>query len=297
MRIAFIMLLALFWTRPVEAEQARVTIQSERAFGYFVGDLVHARVEIITPAEANLWASSLPRPGPLGVSLDLRDVSVQVRTEGANKSWDIDLVYQNFYVALDVRNIEIPAFDLRFGDETVTVPAWSVGVAPLREIAPAKQERPEDYLRPDAPMAFAEETQPKRLALAFAAFSSLLLAAVARDRAWPPFRKRRARIFNALARRLAAETRAATGANAIRQAFQCVHRTIDLANGGSLLAEDVPVFLLRRPEFASLKPSFDRFFSSSRGVFFSTEGEPVADYSLAELLDFAKALARRERAQ
>jgi len=295
MRIALIMLLALFCATPVEAEQARVTIHSERPFGYFAGDLIHARVEIITPPEANLSASSLPRPGPLGVSLDLRAASLHVRIEGANKRWDVDLVYQNFYVALDVRQIEIPAFDLRFGEESVTVPAWSVGVAPLREIAPAKPERPEDYLRPDPPMVFVEETQPQRRALAFAALSTLLLAAVARDRAWPPFRKRRARIFNALARTLASQTRA--DASVLPQAFRSMHRAIDLANGASLLAEDVPAFLSRRPEFASLEPSFDRFFSASRGAFFSQEGEPVADYSFAELLDLAKALARQERAQ
>lgn len=293
MRGALLTILSLIWTFPAGGGDLQVTIHSARPFGYFVGDLIRARVEITGPAGAVLAASSLPRPGPLNVSLDLKDVVVHTTAIGVDRRWDIDLVYQNFYVALDARNIEIPAFDLRFGNETITVPAWSVGVAPLREIAPAKKERPEDDLRPDAPMVYAEETRPKRLAFAFAAFTLLALAAVARDRAWPPFQKRRARIFNALARELAAQARG--DVSALPRAMQSVHRAIDLANGGSLLGEDVAAFLARRPEFASLKPSFDRFFSASRNAFFS---EGAGDgYGFGELLDFARALARQERAQ
>ncbi|KAF2989947.1 nonribosomal peptide synthetase MxaA [Methylocystis sp. MJC1] len=297
MRVAFSIILAFLWALPAAADDLRVTIHSARPFGYFVGDLIRAHVEILAPGDVTLSASSLPHPGPLGVSLDLRDVSVRVKAEGAHKRWDVDLVYQNFYVALDVRNIEIPSFELRFGDGTVTVPAWKVGVSPLREIAPAKQERPEDYLRPDTPMVFADEAPPKFLTLLFAILSSLVLAAVARDRAWPPFHQRRARIFSALAHRLAAQTRGGADASVLSLAFKSMHRAIDLANGASLLADDLPGFLSRRPEFASLKPSFDRFFSASRSSFFAVEGAPPADYSLAELLDFARALARRERAR
>jgi len=288
-----LLILCLLWACPTKAGEARVTIHSARPFGYFVGDIIRARVEIKAPLDAPLATASLPHPGPLSVSLDLKAVDVHAITIGAEKRWDLDLVYQNFYVALDVRNIEIPGFDLRFGDETVAVPAWSVGVAPLREIAPMKQDRPEDYLRPDAPVIFAEETQPKRLAIAFGALCAFALGAVARDRAWPPFQKRRARIFNALARELA--SKAHGGIEALPAAMQSVHRTIDSANGGALLVGDIPVFLVRRPEFASLKPSFERFFAASRDAFFSKG--PRDGYGFEDLLDFAKALARLERAK
>ncbi|MCC3246790.1 nonribosomal peptide synthetase MxaA [Methylocystis sp. WRRC1] len=293
MRVALLIVLSLLWALPTQAGDARVTIHSARPFGYFVGDLIRARIEITTSADATLAAASLPRPGPLSVSLDLKAVEIHATTIGAEKRWDLDLVYQNFYVALDARNIEIPGFELHFGDETVLIPAWSVGVAPLREIAPAKQERPEDYLRPDSPTFFANETQPERLAITFGALSILVFGAVARDRAWPPFQRRRERIFNALARELAAKAHA--GHDALPGAIQRMHRTIDGANGGTLLGEDVSTFLARRPEFASLQSSFDRFFAASRGEFFS---EGKADtYGFAELLDFARALARQERAQ
>jgi mxaA protein len=293
MRVQLLTILLMLCAFPTKADEPRVKIHSTRPFGYFVGDLIRARVEITVPADTVLAAASLPRPGPLTVSLDLKEVEVHTTMIGADKRWDLDLVYQNFYVALDVRNIEIPGFDLRVGDETVAVPAWSVGVAPLREIAPAKQERPEDYLRPDSPMVSAEETQPERLALAFGTLSILALGAVARDRAWPPFQKRRARIFNALAHELAA--RRYGGIDALPGDMLNVHRTIDRANGGALLAEDVPVFLAERPEFASLESSFDRFFAASRDAFFSPGARH--GYGFAELLEFVRALARQERAQ
>lgn len=291
MRFGLFIILSLLWALPTKAGDARLTIHSARPFGYFVGDLIRARIEIAVPADTVLAAASLPRPGPLTVSLDLKSVDVRATMVGAEMRWDLDLVYQNFYVALDVRNIEIPGFELRFGDATVAVPAWSVGVAPLREIAPAKQERSEDYLRPNSAMVFVEETQPQRLALAFGALSILALGAVARDRAWPPFQKRRARIFNALARELAVTPH--VGTNALPGAMRSVHRTIDRANGGALLAEGVASFLAARPEFASLESSFERFFAASRDAFFS----PGAGrgYGFEELREFVHALARQER--
>ncbi|WP_424363694.1 nonribosomal peptide synthetase MxaA [Methylocystis parvus] len=293
MRVGLLIILSLAWAFPAQADDARVTIHSARPFGYFVGDIIHARVDIATSVNATLVSASLPRPGPLSASLDLRAVDIHANTVGFEKRWRLDLIYQNFYVALDVRNIEIPGFELRFGDETVQVPAWSVGVAPLREIVPAKQERPEDYLRPDSPMVLASETQPERLAIAFGALSLLAFGVVARDRAWPPFQRRRERIFNALARELAAK--AHDGHDDLPGAMQSMHRAIDRANGGTLLGEDVSIFLAQRPEFVSLRPSFDRFFAASRSEFFS-EGK-TDRYGFAELLDFARALARQERAQ
>lgn len=293
MRVGVLLVLSLLWALPAKADETRVAIHCARPFGFFVGDLIRARVEITAPEGASLAAASLPRAGPLSVSLDLVSVDVHVTTIGAETRWDIDLLYQNFYVALDVRNIEIPGFELQFGRQNVSVPAWSVGVAPLREIVPAKHERSEDYLRPDPTLISAEETLPKRLAIAFGALSILAFGAVAQDRAWPPFQKRRARVFNALARALAAKPRA--GREALLEAMLSVHRTLDRANGGALLAEDVPAFLAGRPEFVSLQSSFDRFFAASRDAFFS---KGAGDgYGVSELLEFVRALARQERAQ
>lgn len=294
MRIALLALASLALTTSALAKETRVTIHSARPFGYFVGDLIHAGIEVTAPAEATLSVASLPRPGPLNVSLDLRDVSLHESRDGDVKRFDIDLVYQNFYLALDVRNIEIPPFSLRIGDETVAIPSWSVAVAPLREIAPAQQERAEDYLRPDAQASFMDAEQAQRGALGLAGLSALALAMLARDRGWPPFHHRRERIFARLARQLASQAGSAPDPSARAQAIRSMHRAIDIANGASLLSEELPGFLARRPEFETLHSSFERFFSASRCVFFGDVAHD-GDYSFAELVSFAHALAREER--
>lgn len=292
--------LSLSAALPASAAAASVSIHSARPFGYFVGDLIRVRVDISAAADATLSAASLPRPGPLTGSLDLKDVVVREASAGGGKIWHLDLTYQNFYVALDVRNIEIPGFAVGVttpaGADTVKVPAWKVGVSPLREIVPERKERADDYLRPDVPALLVDETRPRTVAVALAAAASLSLIAVARDRGWPPFQRRPARIFSALARRLTANARRASGDEALRLAILEVHRAIDAVNGASLLAEDLPGFLDRRPEFAVLQPAMERFFAASSRRFFGDATDVHDGFDMLALVEFVAALAERERA-
>jgi mxaA protein len=297
MRYSLAILMLLATLLAADAGEIVVSVRSARPFGYFVGDLIYAHVDVSAPAGKELSAASLPRPGPLSTSLDLKDIAVEETKEGDRRLWRIDLVYQNFYVALDARNIEIPGFDLRIGDEAVSVSAWTVGVAPLREISPAQQELAVDYLRPDGVASLVDEARPKALALALASLAILSMVAVARDRGWPPFHRRPARVFNALARDLARQAHVSRDAAAFNLALRSVHRAIDAANGASLLAEDLPSFLARRPEFAPLRSSFDRFFAISSSRFFGDRAEADAEDDFSELLRFAQALSRAERRQ
>ena len=110
MRTALFLLSLIALSGPAQADEFSVQIHSEQPFGRFVGDLVRAHVDVRGSENATLISASLPHPGPLTVSLDLRDVSAEEIDEIGGKFWRIDLTYQNFYVALDVRNIEIPGF-------------------------------------------------------------------------------------------------------------------------------------------------------------------------------------------
>jgi mxaA protein len=125
---------------PAFAQETTVRIHSARPFGYFVGDLIHARIDVSAPADAVLSRASLPNPGPLTGSLDLRDVKLRETLQNGARLWRLDLTYQNFYVALDARDIEVPGFELSIstatGAQTIAVPPWRIGVSPLREVAP-----------------------------------------------------------------------------------------------------------------------------------------------------------------
>jgi mxaA protein len=277
------------------AQEVDVTVRPARTFGYFVGDLIRAEVEVLAPENMDLSPASLPHPGPLGVSLVLREVAVRETKKDDRRAWVIGLVYQSFYVALDVRKIEIPGFELRVGGAPVSVSGWTVSVTPLREIVPGPIENARDYLRPDGVPVFADEAIIGNIALGAVILAVASLLLVASDRGWPPFHRRRARVFNILARDL---TKSTGGANAksFREALRSVHRAIDATNGASLLAEDLPAFLARHPQFASLRPGLERFFETSRRIFFGGSAASPAHDDFPQLLQFVIALARCERA-
>jgi mxaA protein len=280
----------------LRAAEVEVTVSPARTFGYFVGDLIRAEVEVLARENMELSPASLPHPGPLGVSLVLRDVAVHETRKDDRRTWVINLVYQSFYVALDVRNIEIPGFELRVGGAPVSVPAWAVSVAPLREIVPGPVENARDYLRPDGAPVIADETSPGILTLCAVILATVSLLFVARDRGWPPFHRRRARVLNILAWELARRRGAGADAESFRAALRSVHRAIDATNGASLLAEDLPAFLARHPQFGSLRPGFERFFEISRRTFFGSSAATPAHDDFPQLLQFVIALARCERA-
>lgn len=297
MRFWLSLFFSLICAGAAQAEGIDVRVKTMRTFGYFVGDLIPATVEIAAPDDRKLLPASLPHPGPLGVSLSLRGVGVREVRQGGKRVCLIDLLYQNFYVALDVRNIDIPGFELHLGDEVVRVPSWSVSISPLREIAPGLAENAKDYLRPDGPPVFADDANPGLFALGAAVLAAASLLPVARDRGLAPFHRRRARAFNALAHSLRKGASTATDAESFREALRSVHRAIDALNDASLLAEDVPAFLSSHPEFASLRADFDRFYEVSRRTFFGAPAtsNPACDFP--QLLQFVSTLARLERAR
>ena len=69
MRLALYMLAWMVLYLPACAKEFAVEIRAERAFGYFVGDLVRSLIEIRGPADAELARASLPHPASLRVSL------------------------------------------------------------------------------------------------------------------------------------------------------------------------------------------------------------------------------------
>lgn len=293
------LVLVLIAAHSAFAQELTARICSARPFGYFVGDLIHARVDVSGPENAALSRPSLPKPGPLSGSLDLRDVALRETVENGARLWRLDLIYQNFYVALDAREIEIPGFELSIstaaGAEIVKVPAWRIGVSPLREITPRKQEEATDYMRPDGSAPFVDEATPRNLAFGGCVAALLVFALVARDRAWPPFQRRRGRVFSALANDISNRL-AGSDDRELDAAIQSVHRALDTTNGATLLSSDLPEFLRRRPEFLPLRTDFELFFAASKRRFFGG-GESSDGFRGEQLAQFVTGLAKRERSR
>ena len=302
MRLALFILVWSVLSLPAWAGEFSVQTRAGVPFGFFVGDLVRSLIEIRGPADAKLVRASLPHPAPLRISLDLRDVSVEEREEGQQRLWRLRLTYQNFYAALDVRNIEVPGFELTFEADgerkAVSAPAWRFGVAPLREITPEQKERGEDYLRPDPAADFVDEFWSLRIDILFAVLGAILSIAVAWDRGWAPFQRRPVRVFARSARRVRALARRSDSIEGLRLAVRELHRAFDAAGGKSVLRPDLDEFFRRRPELARLRSTAERFFKVSEGMFFGAEESPdYPEFTMTELVGFVKALAERERAR
>ncbi len=290
---------------PAAAQIGAVVVRSPRPFGLFVGDRFDATVEIEAAEGFSPQGASLPRPGPLTYWLDLTRVAVAPGpVRDGNRLWRLSLTYQTFYAALDVRRLDIPAFGVTFASEgprattsaVAEVPSWQIAVSPLREIQPPPVADPVDYLRPESPNPRRDPALPRALAWGLAGLTLAALLALARDRAWWPFRRRQARAFAAAfrqVRRLAARRDAEA---AYREALLALHRGLDRTDGRRVMGEDLAEFLVRHPAYAPQALPLDRFFRASSDSFFGPDPSAAPlGYPFPDLVATARRLAALER--
>ncbi len=288
-----------------EAQVRAVEVRTPRAFGYFLGDVVRAQVDIVVDAGFTLQAASLPQAGPMAYWLDLRDLRVEDTVTGDARRVRLFLTYQNFYAALDARALEIPGFAVTFesasahGATTATaqVPAWSFNISPLREVVPAARENPADYMRPDGRVAAVDARPLWWRAGGVAALCLLAFVGLARDRAWGPFRARRGRPFGAALARLRRLARNPDAEAAYGEALRALHRGLDATDGRRVLADDLAHFLARHPAYRPEADALAKLLAASRLAFFGP-GPAAARAALPwpELEALARRLAAAERA-
>ncbi|MCJ2047669.1 nonribosomal peptide synthetase MxaA [Methylobacterium sp. J-078] len=298
-------LAGLVLSGPAGAQVRSVEVRTPRPFGYFLGDLVHADIDLVVEPGFRLQAASLPKPGALTYWLDLRDLDATSAVDGDAQRVRLALTYQTFYAALDARALEIPGFTVTFVSESdhgattlkAEVPAWSFNVSPLREVQPPARDDPRAYMRPDGQVGPGD---PRPLLLGAAGSAALALAAsvaLARDRAWWPFRVRAGRPFGRAARRIRALSRRPDPTPHHRDALLALHHALDAAAGRRLLADDLGDFLQAHPAYAAEGSSLARFFEASRRTFFGSGPEAgFATLGVADLAALARRLARAERA-
>jgi mxaA protein len=289
----------LLLTGLAAAQVRSIEDHSDRAFGYFVGDVIHRDIDVVVDPGFRLEPASAPKPGPITYWLDLTEAKVTESSSSSERRYKLKLTYQLFYVALDPRKLEIPKFQLLFtnGDRSVpaTIEAWRFNVSPLREVEPAAVDNPSDYLQPDAPAKPIDLGPVARWTAGFGVATILALLLVACDRAWAPFRKRPGRPFTVAARRIHELMRGGEE-TAYLPALQILHRAVDDAAGHRVLADDLPTFLEERPQFKALAPDFGRFFDSSRDAFFGADPATASlKFPASTLVAFGDGLAAAER--
>jgi len=277
-----------------------ITIRADRDIGYFIGDLVSTEVEVRVPDGWELRKSSLPHEGPVDYWLDLRKLDIQEKAEGGDRVFVLKLLYQNFYDAFDVRSQEIPSFPLYFSkaDQVAQgdVPAWTISVSPLREIAPPPQNDPKDYMRPDTSSSPIQIKGLFETAVILTFLSLLTLLTLCYKLSWWPFRPGPKQPFTMASRQIARLRESGDTHESYLHAILILHRGFDSFVGKRLLAEDVQTFVKDHPQFLDVREALLRFFEISREAFFKSDPDAAQrDMPFASLKSFADSMAQIEK--
>lgn len=249
------------------AVQAGVQATPPRTSGWWVGDRLTHEALFLPPPGMRPDPASLPRPRAVTYWLDLISVSLDQTTLDGRPAYRLRSIWQSFYAPMEPTVLEVPGLDLTFrpapGSDapalTVQAPGWSFTTSPL---LPLRTPATAQMIAPDAPADPRPEAPLWRRVAAMAGLCLMALGLLAHGQGWPPFARGRRDLpltrAHHLARRAGDETARALA----------LHRGLDGANGGPLLAADLPGFLLRHPEFRPLATDLADFFDRSTRAFF-----------------------------
>jgi mxaA protein len=301
--LALSLLALLASAAAVAAEPAGVSLRmiEPRSFGYLVGDVFSREVDIVAAEPYLLEPSSLPAPGRLTYWLDLKSADVIDKSTSGGRRYRVVLTYQTFYVALAPTRLIVPGMTLKFTDGQKSVeaevPAWSLVMAAMREIAEEKpEEGPIGYMQPDAVPTLIATSRDRNVFGAAAGGFLLSLLLLAFHQAWWPFHARPSRPFTNAARSIGHRAAGKADQDAYRASLLDLHRAFDASARRRLLAEDVPIFLAGHQVFKPLASDISRFFASSRRAFFGNDLAGAAEeMPLADVTTLGKRLGEAER--
>ena len=280
----FTCLLVAAWCTPAAAQTVTLT-PPQRDFGYFPGDLLSASATITIPQNAQLDPRTLPTPGPLTTSIDVRNVTL---TQSPTQL-RITITYQTFFAPEHISSTDIPGYSIAFLNNQkrtlATIPGFSITASLFRQdLTPVLDPA---ALKPDHPPP-ATDTAPTRTIALGAALAIIGALALLILHLWP-FGLTRGP-FAAAARAI---PRTPPPANGEHAALLALHRAFDATAGARIMADDLAAFLARFPRFAALQPDIDRFFTLSRTIFFAPTPQTPLDWPF--LWRLSRALAHAER--
>lgn len=268
-------------------------------FAILIGDTIThtARIEVRKPFQ--LQQSSLPVEGSLASWLDLRDLIVHEQRTEAHTLYILSMTYQVFRAVMEVKPLTVPAILLKFqaGNETITfsIPEWHFTVSPILPILLGKTDRgirPLPERKPAEPDLTAHSIRLGALAVG----SGLALLALAYSLGMASFLPRGRGPFARCLTHLKRVRRAQADSAQYREAFRCLHRALNEANGRVLFIEGLREFTERHPAFKGLRDEIEIFFTNSRELFFDAHPEAVAGrYPLPRLIALCRLCRDAER--
>ncbi|WP_367155907.1 nonribosomal peptide synthetase MxaA [Methylomonas sp. HYX-M1] len=247
--------------------------QTPRPYGYLIGDVIHHRIEFQTRKDTTLNPASVPAPGDLNRWLHLSRATIAHQEDTGHTV--IDLTYQVFYAANEVKMLNIPGFQLQFNQAGKTlehsVPAWPFSLAPLQELAVRKDADGLPYRRPNAAAEPLSAAGPLKLLSASLTGAFALAAYLAyRYGIFPVWPKRR--IFKRLQRELAKVPIADP-----QRGLALLHRAFNSLYGKPLFAHGLEGFYQAQPAYRRAAPSIVWFFELSDRVLFGGQSQVSAE--------------------
>jgi mxaA protein len=281
------------------ADLPSVNLVVARRVGYVIGDVIPYDVIVTVDRTWVLKSSSLPAPGLPEYWLELRKVAVDESRTASTRVYRIHLVYQSFYAPLEARARELPEFVLEFdhpgGTSDLKVPALTVTMSPLREVATGTGDPEENVaLLPDRTASGSSLRLP---AIGLASSSMCCLCAgllLSWQRGAWPFVSRARRPFGRVARTLRGA--ATVDEQRYAAALRSIHRAFDSWASWRVMADDQARLLAQCPQFAPAAAQIGGFFELSRDWFFGDDASRASHaWPAPALYQFVCRLAALER--
>lgn len=265
-----------------------VTVEEPRAFGHLVGDVVTRRIVLDVPGRLSLVEASLPVPGRVGQSFELRRVLHERDATTGGTRHRLQLDYQVFRAPREPRVLDLPSFTLEFAGqprhEELRIDYAPVGVVPLTPGEPVLRAG-FGVLRPDRTTP-SIDTRPERWRLVAYALAALapLGYLLTIHLGWPWWRRRQ-QPFARAQRQLGALPLDASDER-WTAAWRVLHAALDASAGRVVHIDGLERFLGERPRYATLRDDLARFFERSQAIFF--RGHPPAQADRQWLRDFCR---------
>jgi hypothetical protein len=256
----------------------------ERDFGYTVGDVIVTEATITTLQDDKPDLRSLPVPGPLNSSIELRRADV---LQSDAHQTVLRMEYQNFAAPEQVMQAELPGYDIRFSTGVAHVPAWPFHVSPLR----VAQRTIDDAAAlhgnlPILPLC----TRPASIGLLISACIAAMAGCVfAGMQGWLPGIGRKTRPFAAAARRIG-KLKPPQAEAALREMLHA----FDATAGRHLFGADIDDVLVQHASLADLRAEITGFFDLAQKALFAPTPS-LHDDDFAGIARLANALRRAER--
>ena len=275
------------------------TIDPLRRVGYTVGDVIEREVILTIKAPYALIETSLPITGyekrykGQVIGIELKNVSHTKKIDDDKTTFNIKLGYQVFTNNVVAKNAALgPEYlnliNTKNSKDLVKfrIPSLDIAISPIAIFGQVKIENNMSDFRGPLLLSDLKEKQWLKFSATFLAASLLGLLYILGMRAWLP------RMGGAFAKAYRHTRKLPNTPESLKAAVSNAHQALNTTAAMSVFGTNLNEFLLKKPNFLSIKTEIEQFFSLSRQVYFE---HSAAHNAGTDPLHWVKGFIRRCR--